>query len=254
MGGCLTRRLGVSPTGPTTDPNFASTVLLVGPVNSVGSASVTDESFAAHGSLTSPGINNDAQVDGGITLFGQPTMRFDTGLNDQFETADHADWTLGTNLVTMEGFVYLEANSTALIFLSHYNTSSQRGWAIQYRGDLVTDELAFVGSSNGTSAAFIVSGAVTIPIQTWYYWCYERAASNVHRVYAGPLGGTASMLAKATNSISIFNSTALLHINGTDNLANNINGNMGEIRITNNVARYDTDAGYPVPTAKFPRS
>lgn len=242
-------------TGPATDPYFANTVLLAGPSGSNGATSFNDESAAAHGSITSPGINNDAVVSNAQTLFGSNTMFFDSGLNDNFQLADHADWTGGTQLRTIEGFIRLNAASTDLTFIGQYNaTGSQRGWQIQYQGSLGTPVLRFIGSTAGTDAVVVVSGAVTFSTATWYYFCYERAASNVHRVYAGPLGGTASMLAKATDSINIFNSTAPLIMCGTFNVVGNFNGNMGEVRITNGVARYDTDAGFPVPDAKFPRS
>lgn len=237
------------------DPYFSSTVLLAGPSGSATANSFNDESAAAHGLITSPGINNDAVVSNAQTLFGSNTMFFDSGLNDNFQLADHADWTGGTQQRTIEGFIRLNAASTDLTFLGQYDaTGSQRGWQIQYQGSLGTPVLRFIGSTTGSDAVVVVSGAVTLSTATWYYFCYERAASNVHRMYAGPLGGTAAMLDKQTNAIDIFNSNVQLIMCGTFNVVGNFNGYMGEVRITNGVARYATDAGFPVPSAKFPRS
>lgn len=237
-----------------TDPHFASTVLLAGPNAASGANSFPDESFANHGTLTSPGITNDAHVTNSVTLFGAPMMVFDSGLNDNFQLADHADWNPANGLITVEGFVYLSTASTTSNWISQWDSGGNRGWVVQYRGDLGTPTLGVVASSDGTANSTIVGGSLTIPATTLYYWCWERAASNVHRMYAGPMGGTASMIDKQTNSINIFNSTAPLMLSGTFNLSSNLHGLLGEVRITKGVARYDTDSGYPVPTAKFPRS
>jgi hypothetical protein len=97
--------------------------------------------------------------------------------------------------------------------------------------------------------------AWTPTIQTWYYLCVERFGTTF-RMYVGTAGGSTTMLGKVTNSISIFDATANINVGGeqTTGNTNAMFGNIDELRLTVGVARYNTDAGFLVPTAAFPRS
>jgi hypothetical protein len=230
-----------------TDPHFASTKLLLSCDGANGSTTFTDESAAARGAAT---VTNQAQVSTALAKYGTGSLRLD-GVGDDIKYADHADWTLSTSDFTIECWASFDTTwieSNAVLF-SHYNTTSnQRGWIFDYRGGEATNNLRFAASSNGTSAAVIVSGNWTPTADTFYHLVAERSGTTF-RLY---IDGT--MLAKATNAIDIFNSTASLIIGETANSADPMKGNIDEPRITLGVARYNSDSGYTLPTAPFPRS
>lgn len=245
-------RSQAAPGGSGTDPHFASTILLSSLDGVAGVATYTDESAAAHGFLGGANVT----VDTTNKAFGLASARFGSSRNGQFAYSDHADWTLGTSDFTHELFYYHEQNTQREVFLSHYaSTGNQRGFLFRYVGNVATPVLAFLATSDGTAGTAVntVTGNWTPTIQTWYYYCVERSG-NTWRIYAGPLGGTASMVGTGTSSISIFNSSATLRVGQTGDGIEGCYGNMDEVRTTLGVARYATDAGYPVPTAAFPRS
>lgn len=258
MGGCSTRRLGVTPSGPITDPNFASTILLCGCEGTNGTdANLDDESFANHANGVSGGSGaTDTSYDTSQKVFGSSSAHF-AGFNDFIRFADHADWTLGTSNFTIEFFWRNEFTgdlTRVMDFISHYNASTtQRGWQIQHNGGVTPKKLNFVASPDGTSVSNIISADWAPSNATWYYICAERSG-NVFRLYVGEPGGNTTMIGTVTNAISLFNSSAQLQISGNPaSEAETLGGWMDEIRITT-VARYATDAGYPVPSVAFPRS
>lgn len=237
-----------------TDPNFSSVKLLLGFDGPNGSTTITDESGAAQGTATITGATNGAAIETANPKFGTGSLRLD-GASDQIKFNDSADWTLGASDWTIEGWFLFDAaeieSNQGLI--THYNTTSnQRGWIFDYQGGLATNVLRFAASSTvqaGASASNIVTGNWTPTADTWYHLVAERSGST-WRLY---VDGT--MLAKATSSITIFDSSASLVIGDTVNTGTeDMKGNVDEVRITIGVARYNSDAGYTVPTAAFPRS
>lgn len=241
--------------GPESDPQFSSTILLNSGEGTVGNAAhEPDLSFAARGNGTAVGAGaTDASYSNAAFVFGATSVRFDSARNDAVEWADHADWTLGTSDFTIEGFFFHDENTVNETLCSHTtSTGNQRGWNFRYAGAIATDALEFSASSDGATLANIVTGAWTPTISTWYYYCVERSG-NDFRIYAGPLNGTASMLAKAANAISIFNANSVFRWGATGTFGDPYRGYMDERRITL-AARYATDAGFAVPTAEFPRS
>lgn len=240
-----------NPSGAT-DPYFASTVLLLSCDGANGvDGTFTDESFAARGTaFQNNGLTGFGTYSTTLKKFGTASMRVSGGPG-AVSFSDSADWTLGTGPFTIDTWAsfdpaWIESQSS---LLSHYSTvSNQRGWNFQYDGAAATNVLNFVASSTGSSAANIVSGAWTPTGDTLYLLSAERNASNVFRLYVDGV-----MLAKATDVISIFNSTSTLNIGNVGSGGQSMKGNLDEIRITL-AARYDNDAGFSVPTAAFPRS
>jgi hypothetical protein len=232
---------------PATDPSFSSVKLLLSGDGTNGSTTFTDESSAARGNATSTGLGT---VDTSLKKFGTGSIRF-SGSTGSVQFADHADWTLGAGDFTIEMWAsfdttWIESTSS---LISHYSTTSnQRGWDCQYRGGDATNNLSFVASSTGTSASFIVQGNWTPTADTFYHVVFERSGTTF-RIY---VGGT--MLAKATNSLTIFDSTSALNLGNAGSGGEALKGNLDEVRVTIGVARYNSDGGYTVPTAAFPRS
>lgn len=243
-----------------TDPYFANTVLLLSGDGANGTTTFTDESFAAHGDgfVWGAGAANGT-VSTATKVHGTGSIQFDSARNDHISWGDHADWTLGSEDFTIEGFFLHGQNTFNEALIGHYSvsTTGQRGWAFDYIAGSTPDVLRFIATSDGSTVQVVVSGTWTPTPATWYYYCAERSG-NTFRIYTGEPGGAATMLAKATNSLTIFNSNKALTlgylVSDTVLSSEEFYGNMDEIRITKGVARYASDAGFAVPTAAFPRS
>lgn len=231
--------------GVVTDPHFASTVLLLSMDGANGSTTFPDESFAARGNAT---VADNAQVVTAFKKFGTGSLRCD-GSNDAIAYADHADFTLSDDF-TMEGWFSFDTTVLGSIqtLAAHYNTTgNHRGYWWRYRGDLATDTLEFIGSSDGTATSTVITGNWTPVADTFYFLVLERSGTTF-RIY---IDGT--MLAKTTSSIALFNASGQFIIGQTGNFANPLKGNVDEFRLTL-AARYNSDGGHTVPTAAFPRS
>lgn len=236
--------------GGPTDPFFANTALLLSFDGADGSTTFTDESHSAHGTAPEPpSVGNDAQVDTAIKKFGTGSLLLNSG-SDHVAFADHADWTLGGDF-TIEGWFNFSAAEAFYILVAHsFTTGNQRAWHFDYNGSAATNILRFVGYSAGTSASstVIVTGAWSPTPGTWHFLCAEKSGTT-YRLYADGV-----MVGKATNAITLFESTAKLTIGDTDNTNTGVfQGNIDELRITL-AARYNSDSGFTVPTAAFPRS
>lgn len=232
-----------------TDPDFASTLLLVSGDGTNGSQVFTDLSASARGNATFP-VGNGPTVSTAVKQFGSGSIRFDAGNNDCARWADSADWS-GNSDYTKEGFVRFDSATTTQILWQHWSGTTNRGWRLLYRGASTPKILSLEGSTAGATIAVVVSGNWTPTIDTFYYVCEERSG-NTTRLYVGDVGGTANMLAKTTTGFTYFDSTAPFSLGDTD-VANSMAGYKDNFRYTS-IARYDTDAGFPVPTAAFPTS
>jgi hypothetical protein len=235
---------------PATDPDFASTILLLSGDGADGSNTFTDESAAAHGAAT---VLGQAQVSDSEVVFGNGSIRFDSGGDDALSFADHADWTIGTSDFTLELWLRLADVVSTFTIISHYSTTSnQRGWNLQYNGTGKT--LRFNVSSDGSTLVILAGGTFNPTVDTWYYVCVERSGSTGRMYTATAPGGAATMLNGRSNSTNIMNSTAPLRISGNANNVEELYGNIDELRFTLGVARYADDGGYTAPSAAFPRS
>jgi hypothetical protein len=234
-----------------TDPNFANTIVLLSGDGTNGSQVFPDESAAGRGNA---GFGANASVETLTSkVFGTGSIRFSAITGAWLSYADHADFTLGTSDFTQELFVRFDGNATVQSIASHWGAAGQRGWSFEWRNNIGTPDLRFIGTSDGTTGVSVVAGAFSPTPGTYYYLCAERSG-NTFRLYTGSPGGAATMLATATNAISFFNSTAQFRLSGVADSTACVVGNMDEFRFTLGVARYASDAGFTVPTAAFPRS
>jgi hypothetical protein len=241
-----------------TDPHWASTILLCGCEGTDGEeVSLDDESFANHANGAALGSGtDDALYKAGFGIFGSSSVYFDAGRNGFVRFADHADWTLSGDF-TLEFFIYFhgaaQIEETSTIISQWNSTGNQRGWAIQYAGGVATNHIQFFASPDGTNTTILLDYNWTPSVDTFYYVCVERSGNN-YRMYLGEPGGTAAMVASGTSAMSFFNSTAPLQLSGlaTSEAECLRDVSLDEIRLTT-VARYATDAGYPVPSTAFPR-
>lgn len=246
----LSGLVGETAAAPT-DPNFSSTVLLMGFNGSNGSTTFTDESFVARGNA---GGVNDAQITTSTVKFGTGSLRLD-GTLDRIYYADSADWNFGSGDFTVEMWVLISSLASLdadMAFISQWaTTGSQRSWLLQYNGSLATNTLSFVGSSAGSSGTTLATANWT-PTQDQFYHVAVDRSGNVFRLYIDGV-----MVGTSTNAFTFHNSTTDLRIGNVSSAGvetNLLRGNIDELRITKGVARYASDSGFTVPTAAFPRS
>lgn len=239
------------------DLPHAYTVLLIEGQGDVGSTTVVDESAHLHG-LGTPNGNVAISTSSPAPSVGAGTIAFD-GAGDWLEWADHADWTLGNNDLTLAGICSFKAAGLALAqtIASHYNaTAALRGWVLQYDG-ATTGNLTFFGSVDGTtSGGLTLSGAFSPTADVPYFFLVTRSG-NAWRMHIGPVSaGVAPLVASATSSISIYDTATALMVGRTGNTSGDaqyLNGNINTLALAVGYAWQASDADAEIPTASFPR-
>jgi hypothetical protein len=234
---------GLSEAG--SDPDFSSVVLLSGFEGVDGSTSFVDESSFAR-PLTALG---SAQVDTAQKKFGLSSALFD-GSNDQITAADSADFVIGGGAFTIEFFVrFAVGGAITAGFCGQRDNGSNANSSFMFYIQAGTLNFRYFssGSLNDSSTAWSPAA------NTWYHLCVERAGpASVIRIY---LDGV--MFLKDTSSVNgvLNNSSRVFVIGSSDDATTfDLNGWIDEFRFTNGVARYNSDSGFPVPTAPYPRS
>jgi hypothetical protein len=224
--------------GADKDPFFANVVLLCGFAGADASTSFTDESSFAH-TLTASGT---AQVDTSQSKFGGSSLQTDASANCFVSSANSTDWQFGTGTFTIEFFIRLNALTNTKCLISYGNGGSDGGWFLRKDGG--PNVLRWQIASASLSPAWSPSTGV------WYHICVERDGSNKLRIYVdGAMIGSTTM---STNSGS---SGRPLEIGQQFNQTTTaINAWFDEVRITKGVARYASDGGFTVPSARYPRS
>jgi hypothetical protein len=238
-------RVGTPGGGPPTDPNFSSTVLLLGFEGSDGATSSNDESFVARGAWSNIG---NGQIDTAQFKFGTSSLLCD-GVNDGAFYADSADWSFGSGQFTVEVWVRFNSLTGFQTFAAQWGASNQQSWLFDFPGS-ANNLLRFAYSTTGADTV-AVQGSWTPTTGVWYHVAADRDSGGTLRIYAN---GT--MIASGSANVTFFGSTTsmamgVLNVSG---LANDLNGWMDELRITKGVGRYVSDGGYTTPTASFPRS
>jgi hypothetical protein len=229
---------------PTTDPNFSSVKLLIG-----ADTAITDESPVAR-TLTA---NGNAARTTSVSKFGAGSLVFD-GSGDYITAPDSADWDFSNTSFTLELFARFVTKTSSQWLLSQYHSSTvnpERAWAWGIDGSGLL-KFAKVTATTETTTTF----PFTPTLLQWYHLAFDSSlvsTTNTKRLYID-----GAMVAKNTDSFNFNNSTVPLNIGriGSDGTlsAFDFNGNMDEVRITKGVARYNSDGGFTVPTAAYPRS
>lgn len=227
--------------GGSSDPDFASVVALAG-FDRAGDANQTD--FVDESSLANTfRLIGTAGGSGTYEAGGKFDGRFYIGHGgSRFEATDRAEFHFGANPFTAEAWFNFDDATGSKILMGQWGSSGNRAWYVFFNGTSLTLYI----SENGSTANGIVIGGWTATAGTYHHIVAEYDGS-AYRLYADGV-----MIDKTLSSgKSLFNSTAALTIGYG---GNSPIGSVDEYRITNGVARYASDAGYTVPTAKFPRS
>lgn len=216
----------------TTDPHFASVVLLCHFDGTNGQATTTDSSSYGRsiGQRGSPTLST-TQARFGATSSGVST-------DQAWQITDAAELRHGTAQQTSEGWVY----STG--------TNSFGGWYA--KGVNTTGGLSY--GINNTSATFRADGTNDLTgtfssiANTWVHTANVRDASNVRRIYVGGFE-------EATDTLNYNNNdTSVLELGQVFNTSFSFLGYLDEVRITNGVCRYPSGTSFTPPSAAFPNS
>lgn len=227
------------------DLGFSNVVLLMGFEDINGSISApgwTDESSHAHGTAT---LGGGAAISTAQAKFGSGSGAFNSLSLASF--ANSADWQLGNSPFTIEGFANIgSGNPGSLVGLwGAGGNPNQLSWLVFYSGS--DGKLHWNTSTTGSNNLTDITGATTIPLNTWIAWCVDFDGAKYRLYLNGVMDGS------FTTVRNLFASTSALTL-GQSFSTNYLGGFLDEVRITRGVARYASDLGYTVPTAAFPRT
>ncbi|MEH2570653.1 LamG domain-containing protein [Bradyrhizobium sp. AZCC 2289] len=233
--------------GGPTDPNFSSVKLLMGfegSNGSTGAPGMTDESSAAHGNAAA---SSGASISTAQFKFGASSLFVDGASDITF--AHSLDWEIGADKFTIEMFIRPHALPAFNQFLcaqwGHVGTNE--GWVLY----IATNKLAWLMSTTGTNSVGSIIGTTTLAIDSaWYHACIDYDGAKYRLYLNGALEGSFS------TPTTIFTSPFPLALGSSSQSATiaNYTGYYDEVRFTRGVARYASDSGFTVPTARFPRS
>lgn len=225
------------------DPHWDNVVYLGGFQGADASTTFVDESKYSH-PCTAGG---NAQIDTAQFKFGSSSALFD-GTGDWIEMLDHDAFHIVEDF-TCEAWVRHTAFSPTFgnSIMGHYTDSAQRSWAFCDLGS-VSDQMALFWSGNGTGVNTITKTWVS-SLDTWFHFAVDREGSTL-RLYADG----AMLVSSASAAGAFHNSTGKMRVGYQgEATARPMNGHLQEVRLTIGVARYANDAGFPVPTAPYPR-
>lgn len=241
----LNLSLALSPTGGAaggaSDPDFSSTVLLLGLDGADGATSTSDESFAANGAAT---FHNQAQLDTAQKKFGASSLLLDG--SDKLTYADNADWHFGAGDWTLEAWVRFAATAGFQTIISRADTSGNgpfmidavNGTILRFRFQVVGDGMVNIQDTWNYST------------DTWYHICGERSG-NTFRVYADGVVITSTTNTNAMVDGDLDLTVGAMSQSGST-VTNGVNGHIDEVRISSGVARYG--GAFSPPEDAFPRS
>jgi concanavalin A-like lectin/glucanase superfamily protein len=242
-------------TGVLTDPNYASSVLILNMIGANGSTTFTDQSFKARGNAT---VFGNAQISTSVKKYGTGSLRLD-GVGDMLTYADSADWEFGSAPFGVGIRAAIDASNIEAenVLIGQYDSRAAnpnaRAWLLVYSGSLATNQLRFVTSSTvqgGATTTDMLAFNFTPTADQMYDFFVDRDASHFRLYIDG------AMVAKTASAITIFAPPTLLYIGarpttGGTNQLDNLKGNIDALAIWKGVAPYASDSGYTVPTDDF---
>lgn len=196
------------------------------------STTITDES----GKSWTAGGN--AQIDTAQSKFGGGSLLFD-GNADYVYTADHADFTLGTNDFTVDFWVRFNQITYAALFTIYTDANN----CILFY--LYTDGNILLQSISGGSLALNVTQAWTPSTGTWYHVAAVRYG-NVWRIFVN--GNKLGNDVTDSRSIPDYTGGAAIGYRPA-NSAGSLNGWIDEFRFSKGIARWT--ANFTPPTAAY---
>lgn len=221
------------------DPNWTSVKLLLGFEGADASTTFTDESSAAK---TCTAIGN-GQIDTAQFKFGASSYLGDgTGDACRAGGATDADFNSNNNATpwTFEGFVRFNSTAGDQAIFGKWNPPTT-GYLLRMTGgsldwlNFFGTNISFAGWSPGTG--------------TWFHVCVDYNGTKCRIYTDGVMRASATANQKLSDTVQNFAVGAQ-----SGGAGRSFNGWIDEFRYTNGIARYDSDSGYTVPAAAYPRS
>lgn len=228
-------------TGPTCDPYWDDTVLLMHMNGANNSTTFTDElghSFTAY---------NDAKISTAKSKFGGASAYFDG--NADYAASTSADFDVSNVAFTIEAWVYCLDTSTQAIFGSIDTVNSVSSWSLYVTPG---DSIKFDSVENDIGATYhsISSGtgsASSLTINAWHHVALSvEAGGDVRFFVDGVQIGTTQ-----SRSWTVRDSTQSFRVGGLAHSVYPLHfyGYIDELRMTRGTSRYN--ANFSVPASAF---
>ena len=200
-----------------------------------------NESTVGH---DSSGIGNDFTAHNitNETALSLPGVDFD-GTNDHVQSADHADYSLGTNDFTIEAYIYPRAFSNFQALMMKYTgtrSTSSWWWTLNSSGHILF--VLYCGSESSDEVSITTSGT-GMTLNKWNHVACVRDGSTTRVYINGVQVGTASI---STNSVN--DSSTAVRIGEDSQGLYDFNGIMSNVRLVNGTCLYPNGTTFTVPT------
>ena len=173
----------------------------------------------------------------GTTL---PGVDFD-GTGDHLESADHADYSFGTNDFTIEFFLYpREFDNYQALVMKYAGGPSNSSWWIS---DNNAGGIYFYLYYNGSTELGILSSGATMNLNEWNHVACVRDGSTARIYINGVQAGTGNIGTGTLND-----SATALRIGEDSTGAYDLNGVMSNVRIINGTCLYTNGTTFTVPS------
>lgn len=173
----------------------------------------------------------NAVISSSTPKFGTGSFALD-GVGDYFYSPNRPGFAFGTAPFTMEAWFRFNTAQTDATLMQQMG-----GWKF----GLVSGQISFWANNNNVQSG---TAAFTPTPGQWHNITVDRDASNVLRIY---VDGTMVVKTTGYNEV-VGGSSASLWLGTGDSY---FNGRIDEIRLTNGVARYASDAGFTPATQPF---
>lgn len=188
-----------------------------------------------------------AKISTAQSKWGGASGYFD-GVDDYVSAPSSSDFNFGTGDFTIEAWVY-QSQQSGLAMVAGQQGGNASDGLFQFR--ISDGKPEFVFCSNGSTNIVSFSSQQPIQQSTWVHIEVSRS-NGVGRVFVGGL-----LTAQANISGSLYNSNRPLTVGALNygvgtNLLGFFGGYIGDLRITNGVAR--NSANFTPPPASFPNS
>ncbi|MBK3745237.1 LamG domain-containing protein [Paraburkholderia aspalathi] len=163
---------------------------------------------------------------------------------------DSPDFDFGSGDFTVELWYMPKPFPTGNTVIGKYRTAApaSRSWEISATPNSKTITI-FMSSGNG--AADMVSNEITNAIErdVWHHLCLERSGGTVRFYINGVM-----KLFKTVGTVAIYKSDTPVKFNMREGSTDSgtLFSRFDDVRITKGVARYNSNAGFPVPTEAYP--
>jgi len=211
-------------------------VLLLHMNGTNGSTSFTDSSYQNESITNTNGVTHDTS----IKKYGSASAYFNGTSSQQLSITPNANFQLGTDAYTLEGWFYLNNTSDAQYIFDMRQSGDTTG---------LYGVLVDLGSTNNYNFSFVMGGdaigdgqilGTNLTTGTWYNWSISVTSDGtVYRHFNGNYQGSVTRNSAITSNNFRLGS---IYTNGSY-----FQGYMDEVRLTYGIARYNFSNYTPLP-------